>query len=71
MKKPRILIYDNIKHRQGNDLFKVGNYDEAVKLYKQASKIYKPLPAYMLNLAAAYIKLERSVTVCLFIPLSI
>ncbi|KAJ4486342.1 hypothetical protein J3R30DRAFT_3445981 [Lentinula aciculospora] len=49
---------DKLKDK-GNNVFKAGNYKQAVELYKQACKTYKPLPVYMSNLAAALIKLER------------
>ncbi|KAE9410907.1 hypothetical protein BT96DRAFT_983585 [Gymnopus androsaceus JB14] len=44
---------------KGNNVFKAGNYEQAVDFYKQACKTYKPLPVYMSNLAAAFLKLER------------
>ncbi|KAJ3825745.1 hypothetical protein F5880DRAFT_1550201 [Lentinula raphanica] len=49
---------DKIKEK-GNNVFKAGNYQEAVKLYKKACSTYKPLPTFMSNLAAALLKLNQ------------
>ncbi|KAF9068046.1 hypothetical protein BDP27DRAFT_1295616 [Rhodocollybia butyracea] len=44
---------------KGNNVFRAGTYQQAADLYMQASQVYKPLPVYMNNLAAALLKLER------------
>ncbi|KAH9847836.1 hypothetical protein C2E23DRAFT_871556 [Lenzites betulinus] len=43
---------------QGNTAFKKSNFTEAIKRYRSAYRIEPELPHYMLNLAAAYLKIK-------------
>ncbi len=47
---------------QGNAAFKKGDYIAAIERYKAAYRIEPELPHYQLNLAAAYLKLNKCVT---------
>lgn len=47
---------------QGNAAFRKGNYELAVEHYEHAHKVEPELPHYQLNLAAAYLKLNKSVS---------
>ncbi|KAJ6500741.1 hypothetical protein C8R45DRAFT_1210468 [Mycena sanguinolenta] len=49
---------DNMKDK-GNDLFRQGLYREAAAMYNTAVEINGTQPAYMSNLAAAYLKLQN------------
>ncbi|TCD66120.1 hypothetical protein EIP91_001729 [Steccherinum ochraceum] len=44
---------------QGNTSFKKGDYETAAKQYQTAHQIEPEMPHYQLNLAAAYLKLQR------------
>ncbi|KAI0065070.1 hypothetical protein BV25DRAFT_1989327 [Artomyces pyxidatus] len=43
----------------GNLLFRQGKYPEAIEMYEQAIVFNGPRPVYLLNLAAAYLKLDQ------------
>ncbi|KAH8094543.1 hypothetical protein BXZ70DRAFT_947956 [Cristinia sonorae] len=44
---------------QGNVSFKKGDYESAIERYKTAHQVEPEMPHYQLNLAAAYLKLQR------------
>lgn len=44
---------------QGNSAFKRGDYEEAIERYKVAYDIEPEMPHYQLNLAAAYLKINK------------
>lgn len=44
---------------QGNDFYKEGDYEEAIHNWLHAIEVNGTQPAYMSNLAAAFLKLER------------
>ena len=46
---------------QGNKSFAKGDYQGAIQAYKEAIDIHGDQPVYLTNLAAAYLKLDKSV----------
>ncbi|CAL1715752.1 unnamed protein product [Somion occarium] len=44
---------------QGNDAFKIGDFEHAIERYKMANTIEPEMPHYQLNMAAAYLKLHK------------
>lgn len=54
----RYVKAERAKER-GNEAFKKGEYELAVRHYAHAYRIEPELPHYQLNLAAAYLKLEK------------
>ena len=46
---------------QGNTAFKKGDFAEAIARYKAAYEIEPEMPHYQLNLAAAYLKVQKCV----------
>lgn len=44
---------------QGNAHFREGEYRKAIAEYEGAIKIHGPTPAYLSNMAAAWLKLEE------------
>lgn len=47
---------------QGNKAFRKGDYEVAIKQYASAHDIEPELPHYQLNIAAAHLKLSKSVS---------
>lgn len=43
---------------QGNVHFRKGQYQQAIEKYDMAMKTHGPSPAYLSNMAAAWLKLE-------------
>lgn len=50
---------------QGNNAFRSQDFETAIKQYTKAFDIEPELPHYQLNIAAAHLKLAKSVTLCL------
>lgn len=48
---------------QGNKAFRLGDYHAAIKHYTAAYDVEPELPYYQLNIAAAHLKLSKSVSV--------
>ena len=44
---------------QGNAAFKRGDYEGAIERYKAAHRIEPEMPHYQLNMAAAYLKINK------------
>ena len=51
--------YSRSRPLQGNLAFKRGDYPEAIARYKDAYAVEPELPHYQLNLAAAYLKVNK------------
>lgn len=55
-----LVLYRKLNlYRQGNAAFRKGDYLSAVDLYESAHNTESELPHYQLNLAAAYLKLNK------------
>lgn len=53
---------------QGNNAFRSQDFETAIKQYTKAFDTEPELPHYQLNIAAAHLKLAKSVTRRLFFP---
>ena len=62
--KTRLFATERLCTMQGNLAFKKGEYEKAIVHYNDAYRIEPELPHYQLNLAAAYLKLNKYVTHC-------